>query len=81
MVSRTIGTETILLPICKDTSETNCIYTLNRAAARVWELIDGKRGLDQIKKTIAKEFSGTEAELDKQTALLLKDLKAIKAVN
>lgn len=81
IVSRQIGPETILLPICKDTSDTNCIYTLNKAAARVWELIDGKRSLVEIKKAINKEFSATETELDKQIAALLKDLKEIKAVN
>lgn len=81
IVSRQIGAEMILLPICKDTSETNCIYTLNKAAGRVWGLIDGKRSLAAIKNTIAKEFSVTEKELDKLMAALLKDLKEIKAVN
>jgi methyltransferase-like protein len=81
MVSRTIGQETILLPICKDTNETNCIYTLNKAAARIWELIDGKRDIAKIKKAVLEEFDVKEAQCDKALAELLKDLKAIKAVN
>ncbi len=81
IVSRTIGAETILLPICKDTSETNCIYTINKSAARVWELIDGKRTLTAIKNDILKEFSVTDAELDKQITALLKDLKEINAIS
>jgi hypothetical protein len=81
IVSRQIGAETILLPICKDTSETNSIYTLNKAAARVWDLIDGKRPVSKIKKEILKEFSVTPKELDKLTGSLLKDLEKIKAIN
>jgi hypothetical protein len=59
----------------------NCIYTLNKPAARVWELIDGKRGLSRIKKDILNEFDVNAGELDKLMAALLKDLKDIKAVN
>jgi hypothetical protein len=81
IVSRAIGAETVLLPICKDTKEMNCIYTLNKPAARVWELIDGKRGLSRIKKDILNEFDVNAGELDKLMAALLKDLKDIKAVN
>ncbi|GAG05978.1 unnamed protein product, partial [marine sediment metagenome] len=41
MVTRVIDDETILLPIYKTSDEINCIYTLNKVASRVWELIDG----------------------------------------
>ena len=81
MVSRTIEDETILMPLYKTSDEINCIYTLNDVAARVWELIDGKRSLEAIRSYILKEFLVTEAEMDKQMAALLKDLKEIKAVN
>ena len=81
IVSRTIGVETILLPIYKSTEELNCIYTLNKPAARVWELIDGKRDLSRIKKDILNEFDVSAVQLDKLMAGLLKDLKEIKAVN
>jgi hypothetical protein len=81
IVSRQIGAETILLPICKNSKEMNCIYTLNRPAARVWELIDGKRSLSRIKGDILNEFEVSAGELDKIMAGLLKDLKDIKAVH
>ena len=81
IVSRQIGAETVLLPICKDTKAMNCIYTLNKPASRVWELIDGKRDLNRIKKDILNEFDVSVAQLDKLMAGLLKDLKDIKAVN
>ena len=81
MVSRQIGEETVLLPICKATKDINCIYTLNKPADRVWELIDGKRDLARIKKNILDEFDVKLEQLDKLMAGLLKDLQDIKAVN
>lgn len=80
MVSRTIEDETILMPIYKTSEEINCIYTLNDVAARVWELINGKRSLATIKKTLLEEFDVTQKELDKELDKLLKDLKEIKAI-
>ena len=80
MVTRVIDDETILLPIYKTSEEINCIYTLNKVASRIWELIDGKRTLAEIKKQVLKEFDTTAEEVDKEMEKLLKDLKEIKAV-
>ena len=80
MVTRVIDDETILLPIYKTSKEINCIYTLNKVASRVWELIDGKKTLGEIKKIILKKFDTTPKEADKEMQKLLKDLKEIKAI-
>lgn len=80
IVSRKIEDETILMPIYKTSDEINCIYTLNDVAARVWELIDGKRNLSKIKKVLLEEFAATEKGLEKELNKFLKDLKEIKAV-
>lgn len=80
IVSRTIEDETILMPIYKTSDEINCIYTLNDVGARIWELIDGKRSLTKIKKTLLEEFDTTEKELNTELDKFLKDLKEIKAI-
>lgn len=80
IVRRTIEDETILMPIYKTSDEINCIYTLNEVAARIWELIDGKKNLGKIKKTLSEEFDATEKELNKKLDKFLKDLKEIKAI-
>jgi hypothetical protein len=80
MVMRTIDDETILLPIYKSSEEINCIYVLNKSASRVWEMIDGKRSVAEIKKEVLKEFDTGPEEADKEMKKLLKDLKKIKAV-
>ena len=80
MVTRVIDDETILLPIYKTSDEINCIYTLNKVASRVWEMIDGKKTVGQIRKQVLKEFDTTPKEADKEMRKLLKDLKEIKAI-
>ncbi len=80
MVMRVIDDETILLPIYKTSDEINCIYTLNKVASEVWNLIDGKKTLAEIKKRVLKKFDTNPKEVDKEMQKFLKDLKEIKAV-
>lgn len=80
MVTRVIDEETIILPIYKTSEEINCIYTLNKVASRVWEMLDGKKNLGRIKEQVLKEFATTPQEVEKELNKLLKDLMEIKAV-
>jgi Coenzyme PQQ synthesis protein D (PqqD) len=80
MVTRVIDGETILLPIYKTSDEINCIYTLNKVASRIWELINGKRTIAEIKKQALKEFDATPGQVDAEMRKFLKDLKEIKAL-
>lgn len=80
IVTRKIDKETILVPIYKTSKEMNCIYTLNPAASKVWELIDGKKSLNDIKDVISGKFDSSDVEIDKEMSRLIKDLKDIKAL-
>ena len=80
MVTRVIDDEAILLPIYKTSEEINCIYTLNKVASRIWELINGKRALGEVKSKLLKEFDTSSQEVDKKMQKFLKDLKEIKAI-
>ena len=80
MVTRVIDDETILVPIYKTSEEISCIYTLNKVASRVWEMIDGKRTLSEIKENILRDFDTTPKEIDEKMDNLLKDLTEIKAI-
>ena len=80
MVTRVIDDETILLPLYKTSDEINCIYSLNKAASVVWNLIDGKTTLADIKKKVLTKFDVTSEEVDKKMQNLLKDLKEIRGI-
>ncbi len=80
IVSRQIDDQAMLIPIYRTSEEANYIYTLNKAALKIWDLIDGKRTLKDIRKAILKKFDTTEEETDKKLQVLLEDLRKIKAI-
>jgi len=84
IITRKIGSKLILVPLYKTSSEINCIYTLNPAAEKVWERIDGKRSWETIKKDLTGEFLDTYAtsssNIEKEFCEFLKDLQGIKAI-
>lgn len=80
MVTRVIDQETVLLPVFRSSEELDCIYSLNKSASRVWQLIDGKRTAEEIKKQILEEFASTKEEAGKNLEKLFKDLEKIKAI-
>jgi hypothetical protein len=81
MVKRIIGDETILVPIYKTSKEINCIYTLNKSASRIWEMLDEKKSILEIKKQVLEEFDIIPEEADKILGKFFKELEEIEAVS
>jgi hypothetical protein len=65
MVSRKIADEVILVPIRQNVGDLESIYTLNETAARIWELIDSKIKVEEIKEKLIEEFKVTPEEVEK----------------
>ena len=80
MAVRVIEDETILMPVYQSTKELSYIYTLNKHAAFVWGLINGKRSAVQLQKSVVAKFGGTAEEVGKALSGLLNDLSKIKAI-
>lgn len=53
----------------------NILHELNPVAARVWELIDGKRTLKETGEQICQEFEVTPEEAEKDILELIEELK------
>ncbi len=80
IVSRKIADEFLLVPIKQNVGDLESIYTLNEVATRVWELIDGKKKVKEIKDKIVEEFEVTPQEAEKDLASLVKQLLAVGAI-
>ncbi len=80
IVCRKIADETILIPISRSSADADYIYTLNKSAASVWELIDGKKSVGDIKKELSQRFDVTAEEMRKKLPYLIGDLIKIKAL-
>jgi hypothetical protein len=64
LVSRQIVNEVIIVPVRKRAKDIDNIYSINSTGARIWELMDGKRSLEQIVVKIVEEY-----DIDKSVAL------------
>lgn len=80
IVSRKIADEFVLVPIRQNVGDLESIYTLNEVAARIWELIDGKRTGKEIREIIVKEFKVTPEKAEKDLIELLQKLEKIEGI-
>ena len=80
IVSRKIADEFILVPIRQNVGDLESISTLNEVAARVWELIDGKMKVREIKDKIVEEFEVTPQQAEKDLIEYLQQLEGIEAI-
>jgi hypothetical protein len=55
-VYRRIVDEVVLLPIRHNFGDLESIFTLNEVGTRIWDLLDGRRTLGEIREVIVGEF-------------------------
>ena len=80
VVSRKIGDEFILVPIRQDVGDLESIYTLNETAALIWELINGKLKVSEIKESLLEAFEVEPEEAEKDLIEHLQQLEGIQAI-
>ena len=81
MVFRRIADECILVPIRKNVGNVESIYMLNEVGAQIWELIDGKRQVEEIRDLIVEEFDVSQGEAEEDLLTLLQQFNEIGAIN
>jgi hypothetical protein len=79
-VSRRIADEVLVLPIRKNLGDLESIYTLNEVGARIWELLDGRRTLREIRDVIVGEYQVTDQEATVDLETFVEHLTAIGAL-
>lgn len=80
IVSRKIADEVILVPIRRTVADLESIYTLNEVAAKIWELIDGRRTTSQIRDSIVEEFEVDIPEAEEDLIQFLQELETINGI-
>ena len=79
-VFRKIEDETILVPLKDNVDDMGSIYNLNEVAAFVWEQLDGKKSLGDIKNRLLEEFEVYAVEAGDDLSEYIAQLKKIEAV-
>jgi len=80
MIAREIDNELILMPNYKSHAEKNEMYTLNKTAAAMWNLIDGRRTLQEISDELCSRYSGSRQTIEADLEEFINDLKTLKAI-
>jgi methyltransferase-like protein len=56
VVTRKTGNEYVLVPVTNNIADMNSVYTLNETGAFIWELIDGKKSVNEIINALTAEY-------------------------
>lgn len=64
IVSRKIAGETILVPIRGELADMQRIFSLNPVAEYIWQQLDGKRSLKEVRNGILERFDAGKEKAD-----------------
>lgn len=73
---RTLDTEALVVDV-----KSGLLYPLNSVGARIWELCDGARSVDEIVGVVANEFAAPEASIRADTVEFIERLADAKLVS
>lgn len=74
IVARKTGSEYVLIPVSDNIADMEAVYTLNETGAFIWDLIDGKRSIEEIAEELVKEFDVDSPTATKDVNELVEDL-------
>ncbi|MEW6356548.1 MAG: PqqD family protein [Planctomycetota bacterium] len=74
IVTRKIAGETILVPIRGKLADMQRLFALNPVAEYVWDRIDGKTTVGEIRQGILSDFETSEEEVDRDIKEFVKEL-------
>lgn len=80
IVSRRIASKFILVPIRQKAAEVQSIYNMNEVGGFIWELLDGKRRMEEVRDVIVEEFEVESKEAEADLVEFMKQLEKIDVV-
>jgi hypothetical protein len=75
VVARRIGGEVVLVPIRRRVGDLESVFTLNEVGARIWDLCDGTREVDDIAAVLAGEYEVNAAEAAREIEAFLEEIR------
>lgn len=63
IVGRKAGNEYVLIPVSNNIADMDNVFTLNETGAFLWELIDGKKNVEDLINAMIEEY-----DVDNETA-------------
>ncbi len=75
-VTRTIGCETVIVPVRGCAADLRAIYSLNESAAEIWLRLDGRRNDRELSEHLASIYEITASEALADVNALLETLSS-----
>lgn len=76
LVTRSVGGETLIVPVRSGIADLECIYALNEIGSRIWALLDERMPVQRIVETICSEYDVTPEQAVRDISELLSSLEA-----
>lgn len=80
VVTRKTGNEYVLVPVTDNIADMTSVYTLNETGGFIWELIDGKRNIEEIIGLLAREYNVDNKNAGEDVFLFVRDLEKFLVV-
>ena len=74
IVTRKTGNEYVLVPVTNNIADMNSVYTLNESGAFIWELIDGKKSIEDLIDAVTEEYDTDEATATSDVLSFIADM-------
>jgi hypothetical protein len=74
IVSRSLGEETILVPLKRGIVELGCLFSLNETGAFLWQQLARPRSVAQLAAALTEEFEVGEEQALEDTRTLVQQL-------
>ena len=68
------------MPLFKGRDEINALFTLNKMESRIFELIDGKRSLGQLRDIVLEKYKVERSRLEHDLENFIKDAMEINII-
>jgi hypothetical protein len=79
-VFRRIAGELILVPVRSTGNPMGSVYTLNEVGAAIWDLLDGKNGVEEVRDRLVEQFEVTPDVAEADVREFLARLASVRAV-
>ena len=80
VVTREIDRELFLIPLIRTRDEVNAIFTLNKMAIKIWDLIDGKKNVRKIRDYLLDKYDVRPEKLEEDIERFIKDAREINII-
>jgi hypothetical protein len=81
IVTRKTGNEYVLVPIANNIADMNSVFTLNETGAFIWELIDGKRNIEEIIIALTEEYDIDNRSASEDVISLINNMSNYLIIN